>query len=172
MFFLSKVWMCYSAETLKKLISLWFLQCFVKVAFFRTRQSKHQIFLQNLSNLYLFFNRKLTEKSIKNQHFRALRIWSHFGPVLDPILTPFWHHFWSFWGVLGPLGSHFGCPGPSQAASRGSAWLSWGAWDPPGPPGTSIWDNFDLPGPQFWPNLAKFLIKVKPLWCFNTIVLE
>ena len=38
--------MCYSAETLKKLISHRFLQCFVVVAFFRIRQSKVQIFAQ------------------------------------------------------------------------------------------------------------------------------
>ena len=130
----------------------------------------------NLCRIYqiqtCYFNRKFIKKSIKNRHFWVLRIWSHFGPILDPILTPFWHHFGSFWGARGPLGSHFGCPGLSQAASQGSAWLSWGAWDPPGPPGTSIWDKFGLPGPQFWPNLVKFLIKLMPLWCFNTIVLE
>ena len=149
MFSLSNMQMCGSAETLKKMISLWFLQCFVKVAFFRTRQSKHQIFLQNLSNLDMFPDRKLIQKS-KNRHFWALRIWSHFGPVLDPILPQFWHHFWSFWGARGPLGSHFGCPGLSQAASRGSAWLSWGAWDTPGHPGTSILVSPDPNFGQIW----------------------
>ena len=48
MFFLSKIQMCCSAETLKKLISHLFLRCFVKVAIFRTRQSKHQIFAESI----------------------------------------------------------------------------------------------------------------------------
>ena len=132
MLFLSKIQMCCSAETLKMLISHLFLQCFmkptVKVVFFKTRQSRHQIFLQNLSNLDMFSDRQLTQKSMKkNRHFRALRIGSHFRSVLDPILTQFWHRFWSFWGARESLGSHFGCPGVSQAASQGSAWLSWSA---------------------------------------------
>ena len=41
MLFLSKIQMCCSAETLEILILHWFLQCFVKVALLRNRQSKH-----------------------------------------------------------------------------------------------------------------------------------
>ena len=144
--------MCYSAEILTKLISLWFLQCFVKVAFFRTRQSKHKICLQHLSNLDLFFNRKLTHKSIKNRDFWALWISSHFEPVLDQILTPFGVHFRWFWSVLGLLGSHFDRPGFSQAASQGSAWFSCGAWWPSKTPRTPSGLRFEpilvSPGPN------------------------
>ena len=48
MFFLSKIQMCCSAETIKIMILHWFLQCFVNVPFFRLRQSKHQILAESI----------------------------------------------------------------------------------------------------------------------------
>ena len=63
MFSLSMIQMCYSAETLKKLISQWFLQCFVRVAFFRTRQSKHQVFAESIKLTPVI----LIENSSENQ---------------------------------------------------------------------------------------------------------
>ena len=81
MFFLSKIQMCCSAESLKNLISHWFLQCFVKVAFFRSRQSKHQFFTES-SKFRLVFS---IENCFKNRW--EIDIFQH--SESDPVLTQF-----------------------------------------------------------------------------------
>ena len=61
---------------------------------------------------------KINEKSIFVSTQNLIPCWTGFRPHVGTILA-------GFWGALEPLGSHFGCPGRSQAASQGSAWLSW-----------------------------------------------
>ena len=81
MFFLSKIQMCCSAETLKIVILHWFLQCFVKVPFFRLRQSKHQILAESIK----FGVECLIENSPENQC--KIDIFEH--SESDPILNWF-----------------------------------------------------------------------------------
>ena len=131
MFFLSKIQMCCSAETLKILILHWFLQCFMKVPIFKLRQSKYPIFAESIKFRLDF----LIENPSKNRWKIDIFQHSELDPMLDRVQTPFWPHVGTilggFWGALGPLGPHFGSPGRSQAASPASAWLSWGAQEPP-----------------------------------------
>ena len=88
-FSLSKIQMCCSAETLQKSISLWFLQCFVKVAFFRTRQSKHQIFAEPIKFRLVI----LIENSSKNRLKINSFGYSESDPIFDRFCTPFLLNF-------------------------------------------------------------------------------
>ena len=115
----------------------------------------------NLYRIYqifiIFFDINFIKKPIKHRHFWVLRIWSHFGPVLDLILTPFWHNFWGFWGVLGPLAPILAARGPPRPLPRGLL----GSLGVPKSLQTTIlvdfgltWSHFGGPGFHFgWPGL-------------------
>ena len=148
MFFLSKNQMCCSAETLKKLISLWFLQCFVKVAFFRTRQSKHQIFAESIK----FRPVILIEISSKNRLKIDIFGYSESDPILDRFWNPFWPHFGTILGAFGvpggPLASILAARGSPRPLPEGRL----GCLEVPETPQ-------DTPGPRFWSPQTLILVK-------------
>ena len=117
--------MFHNAETLKKLFSPQFLQCFVNVVLFRTRTEIIDNLLWNAKKQASKFDGKSIKNRSKNVFFES----SESDRVSDPILVPFWHHFGTilgpFWQVLGSMCLHFGRPGPSGGASWGSARPSW-----------------------------------------------
>ena len=174
MFFLSEVQMCYNAETLKKLISHWFLQCFVKVAFFRTRQSKHQIFAKSIKVRSVF----LIENWSKNRSKIDIFEHSESDPFLDLFWTPFWGHFGTIlgafgvpWGPLAPSLAVRDPPGPLPRGLLGSLgvlkslqatflidfWSIWSHFGGPGPHFGGPGLHFGGPGAPFWMPWASFL---------------
>ena len=97
--FLSEVQMFHNAETLKKLFSTQFLQCFVNVALFRTRTEIIDNLLWNAKKQASKFDKKSIKNRSKNVFFES----SESDRVSDPILGAFWHHFGT---ILGGLGVH------------------------------------------------------------------
>ena len=94
--FLSEVQMFHNAETLKKLFSPQFLQCFVNVALFRMRT-------ETIDNLLWNAKKKPLEsdgKSIKNQSKIVVFESSESNRDFGPIMEPFWTRFGT---ILGPF---------------------------------------------------------------------
>ena len=89
--------MFHNAETLRKLFSPQFLQCFVNVALFRTRTEIIDNLLWNAKKQAS----KSDGKSIKNQSKNVFFESSKSDRVSDPILGPFWDRFGTILGGLG-----------------------------------------------------------------------
>ena len=151
--------MCRSAATLKKLISHRFLQCFVKVAFFRTRQSKHQFFTESSKFRPVF----LIENSSRNRSEIDILEHSESDPILDRFLTPFWLDFGTifaaFGRVLAGLGAHWPPFWPPGALWDRFPWVCLALLTPLGEPEAPFWSILNQFGPlwePFWRPGAPF----------------
>ena len=109
--YLSEVQMFHNAETLRKLFSPQFLQCFVTVALFRTCTEIIDNVLWNAKKQASKFD-GISKIDQKTSFLRApnpiaflTRFRAHFGTILGP-----------FWEVLGSICPQFGSPGPSGGA--------------------------------------------------------
>ena len=158
MFFLTKVQMCYSAETLKKLISHRFLHCFVKVPFFRTRKSKHQIFAESIKVWHAFS----IENWPKNQSKIDIFEHSESHPILNRFVTQFWPHFWFIfggfgvsWGSLAPILAALDSPKPLPRGPLDSLGVPEDPPRPPGPPRDFDLNRFWFPRDQIWTGFDK-----------------
>ena len=100
MMFFSSNQMCCSAETSNKLISPLFLRCFMKVAFFRVRQSKHQIFAESIKFEPAFSIEMLPKNRLGIDFLEQTES--------DLILNWFWTPFSSYIGIISEA---FGSPG-------------------------------------------------------------
>ena len=87
--FLSEVQMFHNAETLRKLFSPQFLQCFVNVALFRTRTEIIDNLLWNAKKQASKFDGESIKNRSKNVFFESFES----DRVSDSILGAFWHHF-------------------------------------------------------------------------------
>ena len=172
--FLSEVQMFHNAETLRKLFSPQFLQCFVNVALFRTRTEIIDNLLWNAKKQASKFN----GKSIKNRSKIVFFESSESDRVSDPILGAFWHHFGT---ILGGLGVHLPPFWPSWTL-RGrflgvcsavleplgalqdlqtSILIDFGpVWSDPG----AILEPFWTPGTPFWTFRPPFWSPRCPIW--------
>ena len=140
--------MFHHAETLKKLISLQFLQCFVNVTLFRTRTETTYILLWNANNK----PSKIDRKSIKDQSEIVIFESSKSDRVSNPISVPFWDRFGCFFG--GPWGPLRAFRNMQKLASK-ALWPKNAQKGPKmGPRGPQKGPRRAPRGPQFCPQLA------------------
>ena len=111
MHFASEIQIFHDAETMRKLFSPQFLQCFVNVALFRTCTEIIDNVLWNARKQASKFD----GKSIKNRSKNVIFESSESDRVSDPILGAFWHNFGT---ILGGLGVHLPPFRPSWSLRR------------------------------------------------------
>ena len=96
----------------------------MKVAFFRARQPKRQIFAESIRFTPVFFSIEKTSKIDETTHFLTTRnlipCWTGFRPHFDPMLEPFWEAFGVSWGRLAPILAARGAPRPIPRGLLGS----------------------------------------------------
>ena len=151
--FLSEVQIFHNAETLRKLFSLQFLQCFVDVPLFRKRTEIIDNLLWNAKKQASKFDGKSIKNRSKNAFFES----SESDCVSDPILIPFWHHFGT---ILAGLGVHVPPFWPSWTLRGRFLGVCSAVLEPLG----ALQDLQTSILIDFWPIWTDFGTILKPFW--------